>query len=88
VRVEIERDRDARVPEHLGDDLRVDAAAGRNRRRGVSQIVEADPRQAGAFPHGPRREAKRRPSDRLANDVREDESWSAHDVPAAKRFVA
>ena len=39
--VNIQRDRDARVPEHLGDDLRVHAFRGEQRRAGVPEVVEA-----------------------------------------------
>ena len=45
VRVEVKGDRDRRVAEHLGDDLRMDAAAEEQRRGGVAKIVEADARQ-------------------------------------------
>ena len=48
MRVEVERDRDGRVPEHLAGDLRVDPAAEHERRRGVSEIVEPELRQVGA----------------------------------------
>ena len=39
VRVNVERDRDVRVTEALGDDLRVDARLERERRVGVAQVV-------------------------------------------------
>ena len=51
VAVEVERDRDRRVAEHLGNDLRMHAATQEQRRGGVAQIVEADPRQPRVLEH-------------------------------------
>ena len=49
VRVEVERDRDGGVAEHLGDDLRMHASAKQDRRGRVAEVVEADPLEACAL---------------------------------------
>jgi hypothetical protein len=41
VAVDVQRDRDARVPEHLGDDLRVHALGQQQGGAGVPEVVEA-----------------------------------------------
>lgn len=45
VRVGVECDPDARVPEPLGDDLRVDALQEHQGRMGVAEVVEPDVRE-------------------------------------------
>ena len=47
VAVDVERDRHARVPEQLGDYLRVDALRQEQRRARVPEVVEAYVRQPG-----------------------------------------
>ena len=49
MRVNVERDRDGRVAEALGDDLRVDARLERERRVGVAQVMQSDLRNSAPF---------------------------------------
>ncbi len=46
--VDVQRYRYARVPEHLRDDLRVDALGEQQRRGGVPEVVEADVARPGS----------------------------------------
>lgn len=45
----IQRDRDARVSEHVGDDLGVDTPSEKERHAGVPEVVEADGGQPGTL---------------------------------------
>ena len=47
VAVQVEGDADLGVPEQLGDDLRVDALPEQQGSGGISEVMEADERQAG-----------------------------------------
>jgi hypothetical protein len=49
VRVQVKRDANVGVPEHLADDLGVHPAAEQQRGQRMPQVVEADTRQPGGL---------------------------------------
>jgi hypothetical protein len=52
VRVRVERDRDGRVTEHFRNDLRMYAATEKQAGRGVPEVVEPNPCEAGVLEEG------------------------------------